>query len=189
MWAIFIVFKFIIINVCVFVPVSKKRDPPESIQNIQNRLLDPYYQGWKSVTPKSLLDNCYRTMLCLFKECFSNEDDNYDCKLMELAFCFYICVTVEYWSAKHWLAKRPTESIQQTQTTFFFLKIGIFFGNDGTDLLTGVLRFWGKTVEVHLMIATIWFGEFWSQTTRRVLPPVHQIFVDNLTQPQNVCTR
>ncbi|XP_051725633.1 interleukin-34 [Ctenopharyngodon idella] len=57
---------------------DEERDPPESIQNIQNRLLDPYYQGWKSVTPKSLLDNCYRTMLCLFKECFSNEDDNYD---------------------------------------------------------------------------------------------------------------
>lgn len=89
-------------------------------------------------------------MLCLFKECFSKEDDNYDCKWMELIVCFYICRTVEYWSAKHWLVKRPTELIQQTQTSFFFL------GNDGTDLLIGVLRVWGKTVEVHLMIATTW---------------------------------
>ncbi|KAK7152055.1 hypothetical protein R3I94_008405 [Phoxinus phoxinus] len=59
-------------------PIDPKRDRPESIQNIMDRLEDSYYQGWKSVKPKSILDNSYRTMLCLFKECFSKEDDNYD---------------------------------------------------------------------------------------------------------------
>ncbi|XP_077049455.1 interleukin-34 [Siphateles boraxobius] len=56
----------------------REGDLPESIKNIMDRLEDSYYQGWKSVKPKSILDNSYRTMLCLFKECFSKEDDNYD---------------------------------------------------------------------------------------------------------------
>ncbi|XP_051580998.1 interleukin-34-like [Myxocyprinus asiaticus] len=59
-------------------PRDEERELPESIQNICDKLRDPYYQGWKSVTPKSLLDNCYRSMLCLFKDCFSTEDDSYD---------------------------------------------------------------------------------------------------------------
>ncbi|XP_056110250.1 interleukin-34 [Rhinichthys klamathensis goyatoka] len=59
-------------------PVDPERVLPESIENIRDRLTDSYYQGWKSVKPKSILDNSYRTMLCLFKECFSKEDDNYD---------------------------------------------------------------------------------------------------------------
>ncbi|XP_016411450.1 interleukin-34-like [Sinocyclocheilus rhinocerous] len=57
---------------------DEERELPERILNIWYRLTDPSYEGWKSVTPKSILDNCYRTMLCLFKECFSKEDDNYD---------------------------------------------------------------------------------------------------------------
>ncbi|KAL7871218.1 hypothetical protein SRHO_G00087150 [Serrasalmus rhombeus] len=48
-----------------------------SIGGILERLSEPDYQGWRSVKPKSLLDNCYRTMHCLFKECFS-PDGNYD---------------------------------------------------------------------------------------------------------------
>lgn len=59
-------------------PSDEERVLPEKIQNIWDRLTDQDYEGWKSVTPKSILDNCYRTMLCLFKECFSKEDDNYD---------------------------------------------------------------------------------------------------------------
>ncbi|XP_052008368.1 interleukin-34-like [Xyrauchen texanus] len=59
-------------------PSHEERDLPDSIQNISDNLRDPYYQGWKSVTPKSLLDNCYRSMLCLFKDCFSTDDDSYD---------------------------------------------------------------------------------------------------------------
>lgn len=137
--------------VCVFVPVSKKRELPESIQNIWDRLTDSYHQGWKSVKPKSILDNSYRTMPCLFKECFSKEDDKYNCKWMELIVWFYICRTVEYWSAKHWLVKRPNK-----RRLLFFLNLEFLGGNDGTDLLIGVLRVWGKTVEVHLMIATTW---------------------------------
>lgn len=49
------------------------RELPESIQNI---LENTEKNGWRSVTPKSILDNCYRTMLCLFEECFKNENDN-----------------------------------------------------------------------------------------------------------------
>ncbi|XP_066541563.1 interleukin-34 [Hoplias malabaricus] len=54
-------------------------DFPESIWNILERLKDPNYKGWRSVTPKSLLDNCYRTMHCLFRPCFQREgaDDDY----------------------------------------------------------------------------------------------------------------
>ncbi|KTG45727.1 hypothetical protein cypCar_00003648 [Cyprinus carpio] len=65
-------------------PRDEERVLPERIQNIWDHLTDQYYEGWKSVTPKSILDNCYRTMLCLFKECFSKEDDdNYDyCKVL-----------------------------------------------------------------------------------------------------------
>ncbi|KAI2653519.1 Interleukin-34 [Labeo rohita] len=61
-------------------PKDEERILPERIQNIWDRLTEQDYEGWKSVTPKSILDNSYRTMLCLFKECFSKEDDNYDCK-------------------------------------------------------------------------------------------------------------
>ncbi|TRY82859.1 hypothetical protein DNTS_022067 [Danionella cerebrum] len=55
---------------------KEQRELPESIQNIMDRITDQNYHGWKSVTPKSILDNSYRTMHCLFKECFRK--DNYD---------------------------------------------------------------------------------------------------------------
>ncbi|XP_036441435.1 interleukin-34 [Colossoma macropomum] len=51
---------------------------PDSIEDIGGRLLGTNYQGWRSVTPKSLLDNCYRTMHCLFKECFLRDGSDYD---------------------------------------------------------------------------------------------------------------
>lgn len=56
-------------------PKDEKRELPESIQNIWDNMGG---NGWKSVTPKSILDNCYRTMLCLFKDCFTEEgSDDY----------------------------------------------------------------------------------------------------------------
>ncbi|CAM4582152.1 unnamed protein product [Leuciscus chuanchicus] len=64
-------------------PRDPERELPESIQNIWDRLTDSYNQGWKSVKPKSILDTSYRTMPCLFEECFSKEDGNYDyCKVL-----------------------------------------------------------------------------------------------------------
>ncbi|KAA0715008.1 hypothetical protein E1301_Tti010152 [Triplophysa tibetana] len=57
-------------------PKDEKRELPESIQDIWDNM---EVQGWKSVTPKSILDNCYRTMLCLFKDCFT-EESSVDCK-------------------------------------------------------------------------------------------------------------
>ncbi|XP_059421049.1 interleukin-34-like [Carassius carassius] len=60
------------------IPKNDEREIPERIQNIFDRLKEKSNEGWKSVTPKSILDNCYRTMLCLFKECFTKEDDSYD---------------------------------------------------------------------------------------------------------------
>lgn len=62
-------------DVYVFV---RQSDYPESIANILDHLEDSEYQGWKSVKPKALLDNCYRTMPCLFKNCFNASQ--YECK-------------------------------------------------------------------------------------------------------------
>ncbi|XP_062860760.1 interleukin-34 [Trichomycterus rosablanca] len=65
-------------------------DMPESIENIYERLLEE--NGRRSVTPKSLLDNCYRTMHCLFKnDCFS-EDENRD----------------DYCNSHHWKKRKGT---------------------------------------------------------------------------------
>uniref|UniRef100_A0A8C7PU24 Interleukin 34 n=1 Tax=Oncorhynchus mykiss TaxID=8022 RepID=A0A8C7PU24_ONCMY len=58
----------------VFPPQSDEREPPERIEEIYNRVKEPNSKGWRFVTPKSLLDNCYRTMHCLFKNCFPSED-------------------------------------------------------------------------------------------------------------------
>lgn len=156
--------------VCVFVPVSKKRELPDSIQNIWDRLTDSYHQGWKAVKPKSILDNSYRTMPCLFKECFSKEDDKYNCKWMELIVWFYICRTVEYWSAKHWLVKRPNK-----RRLLFVFKFGIFLGEWWYWLthwcFEGLRQdCWGPSNDCDHLEK---FGEFWSPTARRVLPPVH----------------
>ncbi|KAF4091594.1 hypothetical protein AMELA_G00038740 [Ameiurus melas] len=53
----------------------------ETIAKIFENLGMEEYEERKSVTPKSLLDNCYRTMHCLFKDCFlrnSSQDDYCD---------------------------------------------------------------------------------------------------------------
>ncbi|KAJ7998196.1 hypothetical protein DPEC_G00220080 [Dallia pectoralis] len=59
-------------------PDSNERERPEPIEEIFNRLTDRHPNGWRFVTPKSLLDNCYRTMHCLFKDCFPSEDGEQD---------------------------------------------------------------------------------------------------------------
>ncbi|KAK3570733.1 hypothetical protein QTP86_025374, partial [Hemibagrus guttatus] len=61
---------FLLIKPTLPVQNSDERVIPEVIQDIWQRLGDTNYQGWRPVTPKSLLDNCYRTMHCLFKDCF-----------------------------------------------------------------------------------------------------------------------
>ncbi|XP_046907446.1 interleukin-34 [Hypomesus transpacificus] len=61
-------------------PSPDEWEPPERIQEICDRVKDPDYPGWTFVTPKSLLDNFYRTMRCLFSDCFSiqyPEEPNY----------------------------------------------------------------------------------------------------------------
>ncbi|XP_030621992.1 interleukin-34 [Chanos chanos] len=58
---------------------DEERELPVRIQNIWDRLSDRDYKGWRSVTPKSLLDNCYRTMHCLFQQqCFRDQEGEYD---------------------------------------------------------------------------------------------------------------
>ncbi|KAG7468695.1 hypothetical protein MATL_G00145770 [Megalops atlanticus] len=65
----------------VFQMVQDRRDesePPEQIQEIWERVRDPEAAGWKWVKPKALLDNCYRTMHCLFNDCFqAPEQEDY----------------------------------------------------------------------------------------------------------------
>ncbi|KAG9273170.1 interleukin-34 [Astyanax mexicanus] len=58
--------------------ISEEDDYPDIINDILERIGNQNFERWRSVTPKSLIDNCYRTMHCLFKECFSTEGDNYD---------------------------------------------------------------------------------------------------------------
>ncbi|XP_012994443.1 interleukin-34 [Esox lucius] len=62
----------------LFPPPSDERETPELIEEIYNRVKDPNSKGWRFVTPKSLLDNCYRTMHCLFKDCFPSQDGEQD---------------------------------------------------------------------------------------------------------------
>ncbi|XP_076846957.1 interleukin-34 [Brachyhypopomus gauderio] len=50
---------------------------PERIQDIWDRLNTPDNQGWRSVKPKFLLDNSYRTLHCLFKDCFQTKENDY----------------------------------------------------------------------------------------------------------------
>ncbi|KAJ8398608.1 hypothetical protein AAFF_G00421360 [Aldrovandia affinis] len=58
-------------------PQGEEREPPERIQEILDRMSDPDVKvwKWKSVRPKALLDNCYRTMHCLFQDCFQSNED------------------------------------------------------------------------------------------------------------------
>ncbi|XP_029613635.1 interleukin-34 [Salmo trutta] len=62
----------------VFPTQSDEREPPERIEEIYKRVKEIDSKGWTFVTPKSLLDNCYRTMHCLFKDCFPSEDREQD---------------------------------------------------------------------------------------------------------------
>ncbi|XP_072550962.1 interleukin-34 [Salminus brasiliensis] len=72
------------------------QDIPEIIDDILDRIGDPNFEGGRSVRPKSLIDNCYRTMHCLFKECFSREEDQYD-------YC-----NVLHWRQRKATTPRPT---------------------------------------------------------------------------------
>ncbi|KAL4613683.1 interleukin-34-like [Arapaima gigas] len=49
---------------------------PEQIEEIWAQLRDPNSTGRKQMTPKALVDNCYRTMHCLFSDCFPRSDSN-----------------------------------------------------------------------------------------------------------------
>ncbi|KAL0968183.1 hypothetical protein UPYG_G00263450 [Umbra pygmaea] len=62
----------------VFPPPSPEIVPSERIEEIFDRVKDTNSKGRRFVTPKSLLDNCYRTMHCLFKDCFRSEDGDQD---------------------------------------------------------------------------------------------------------------
>ncbi|XP_018606948.1 interleukin-34-like [Scleropages formosus] len=55
---------------------EEERDPLEQIEQIWAQLRDPNSAVWKLMSPKALVDNCYRTMHCLFSDCFpsSNSD-------------------------------------------------------------------------------------------------------------------
>ncbi|XP_023682919.1 interleukin-34 [Paramormyrops kingsleyae] len=48
------------------------------IQKILANMKDPNTKMWKSVKPKALMDNCYRTMHCLFPHCFPTENKQAD---------------------------------------------------------------------------------------------------------------
>uniref|UniRef100_A0A8C7QTF7 Interleukin 34 n=1 Tax=Oncorhynchus mykiss TaxID=8022 RepID=A0A8C7QTF7_ONCMY len=71
----------------VFPPQTDEREPPERIEEIYKRVKEIDSKGWRFVTPKSLLDNCYRTMHCLFKDCFSSEDREQDCECTSFPYC------------------------------------------------------------------------------------------------------
>ncbi|KAG5273101.1 hypothetical protein AALO_G00147670 [Alosa alosa] len=51
-----------------------QREPPERIQNIWEALASPLGKQRTEATPKSLLDNCYHTMMCVFQSCFPSVD-------------------------------------------------------------------------------------------------------------------
>ncbi|KAG5848528.1 interleukin-34 [Anguilla rostrata] len=50
-------------------------EPPEVLQEVLDSVRDPEVTEWKSVKPKALLDNCYRTMHCLFCDCFQCQEN------------------------------------------------------------------------------------------------------------------
>ncbi|XP_031420226.1 interleukin-34 isoform X1 [Clupea harengus] len=51
------------------------RDPPERIQQIWDALGSSLGKRWNVATPKSLLDNCYQTMHCIFSSCFPSSSN------------------------------------------------------------------------------------------------------------------
>lgn len=66
-------------------PSPEERDLPERIQEICERVKDRNYPGWTFVTPMSLLNNFYRTMHCLFSDCFSSQEPgtNHNCSVSD----------------------------------------------------------------------------------------------------------
>ncbi|XP_048825267.1 interleukin-34-like [Brienomyrus brachyistius] len=56
---------------------AEEEEPPEEIKDIMAKLRDSDVRTWKWVTPKSLVDNCFRTMHCLFDDCFLNSNADY----------------------------------------------------------------------------------------------------------------
>ncbi|KAI5098167.1 interleukin-34 precursor, partial [Silurus meridionalis] len=57
---------------------TKTSNYPESIEKALESLQSTDLQRMKSVTPKSLFDNCYRTMHCLFQDCFPRNSSQND---------------------------------------------------------------------------------------------------------------
>ncbi|KAF3689128.1 Interleukin-34 [Channa argus] len=59
-----------------------QQEPPETIQDIWDRLTEEPDRvpdsSWRFASPKSLLDNLYRTMYCLFSECFPSKEAQQD---------------------------------------------------------------------------------------------------------------
>lgn len=66
--------------VCLCTFLNKQMEHLDQIQKILDNMKDPNTKTWKSVKPKALMDNCYRTMHCLFPHCFPTENKQADCK-------------------------------------------------------------------------------------------------------------
>ncbi|XP_048828627.1 interleukin-34 [Brienomyrus brachyistius] len=56
----------------------QEKELPDQIQELLDNMKDPNTKMWKSVKPKALMDNCYRTMHCLFPHCFPTENKQAD---------------------------------------------------------------------------------------------------------------
>lgn len=61
-----------------------EKEPPEAVKYIWD-VLGALPDGvpetdWRFASPKSLLDNFYRTMRCLFSDCFASQDTQKDCE-------------------------------------------------------------------------------------------------------------
>ncbi|KAJ8371420.1 hypothetical protein SKAU_G00114480 [Synaphobranchus kaupii] len=54
---------------------DEERQTRERIREICNRVRHSDVTEWKLVKPKALLDNCYRTMHCLFCDCFQCQEN------------------------------------------------------------------------------------------------------------------
>ncbi|KAL2094132.1 hypothetical protein ACEWY4_011444 [Coilia grayii] len=62
------------VNVVQIFTYPEGREPPERIQRIWEALGSPLGKRWTVASPKSLLDNCYHTMHCVFSSCFPSSD-------------------------------------------------------------------------------------------------------------------
>ncbi|XP_029953157.1 interleukin-34 isoform X1 [Salarias fasciatus] len=63
-------------------PEALQQELPQTVQDIWDRLTEEPdlvpESSWRFAFPKSLLDNLFHTMYCLFSECFSSEDAQQD---------------------------------------------------------------------------------------------------------------